>query len=697
MAAGVEHYRRGELEAAERALAVASRLDPADARTHNALGVVVAARGRVEAALGHFRAALDADPRSVPAATNLADAALNLGRLDEARRTLDAALVLAPDDAALHALRAETLAAANEPREALASAARWAALAPHEAQAQRALGTLARRIGSLGQALEAFRAARALDAGSGEERFDLQGIAACLEHARFDAADPRAAAEIVECLATPGIESQLLARAAGDLLVAELGAQIDPSVDGQDERQAEHGPDTLARAEAHGWTASALAPALLERAINVDPRLEAALVAIRRALLDVFEARGELPAPWRRLAAAIATQCFLNEHVWPLESEEQARAARHAERLAQGAGTAGTDVPPDLAIVVAMYLPLAGLRGAQGLAGVLAWPDDLGPLVERALREPLVERTIAAEIPRAAIVDEISTAVRGQYEESPYPRWVDLPEPNPEPRLQELADLFPRLEVTPVLARAHRVLIAGCGSGRHPLRVARGSPDARVLAIDLSVASLAYALRRARELGVRNVEFRQLDILDARELDGEFAIIESSGVIHHMREPAEGLAALTGKLAPGGLLKLGLYSRRARRLVTQAREHIAAARIEATPEAIRAFRAALLAGHIEGLEALAESSDLYATSACRDLLFHVQEHQFTPPEIGDLLAGEGLVFLGFQLPGYSALERFRARFPEPGSLCDLACWDRFEEEFPGTFANTFQMWCQKPP
>jgi hypothetical protein len=163
-----------------------------------------------------------------------------------------------------------------------------------------------------------------------------------------------------------------------------------------------------------------------------------------------------------------------------------------------------------------------------------------------------------------------------------------------------------------------------------------------------------------------------------------------------MRDPAAGLAALAAKLRPGGVMKLGLYSRRARPLITLARERIAALGLDASADSMRAFRARILAGEIEGLEALAESSDLYALSACRDLLFHVQEHQFSPPEIGALLDAEGLRFLGFQLPSYDVLERFQARFPAGEQLADLGCWDRFEADHPGTFSNTFQLWCQKP-
>ena len=93
--AAIAHYQAGALDLAERACRKAVRGDRRDARTRNVLGVIIAAQGRIEEALKHFRAALALDPRSVHAATNLADAALNLGRFEEARTTLENALLVA--------------------------------------------------------------------------------------------------------------------------------------------------------------------------------------------------------------------------------------------------------------------------------------------------------------------------------------------------------------------------------------------------------------------------------------------------------------------------------------------------------------------------------------------------------------------------------------------------------------------------
>ena len=91
---------------------------------------------------------------------------------------------------------------------------------------------------------------------------------------------------------------------------------------------------------------------------------------------------------------------------------------------------------------------------------------------------------------------------------------------------------------------------------------------------------------------------------------------------------------------------------------------------------------------------LLESGDFYSVSACRDLLFHVQEHRFTIPQIADCLGELGLNFLGFSLDR-SIAKRYAARFPEDVSQTSLDGWNEYELENPSTFVGMYQFWVQK--
>src|SRR5262249_24985080 len=134
---------------------------------------------------------------------------------------------------------------------------------------------------------------------------------------------------------------------------------------------------------------------------------------------------------------------------------------------------------------------------------------------------------------------------------------------------------FPRAPFRPLtVPDGPDVLIAGCGSGSHPLEAARRYAGARILAVDLSRATLAYAIRKTRELGVA-IDYAQADILELGGMTRRFHVIEASGSLQCLKEPATGWRVLLSLLRPGGVMLLGLYSKIARADINAARAYIA--------------------------------------------------------------------------------------------------------------------------
>src|SRR4030095_8908217 len=107
------------------------------------------------------------------------------------------------------------------------------------------------------------------------------------------------------------------------------------------------------------------------------------------------------------------------------------------------------------------------------------------------------------------------------------------------------------------------------------IETAQRFSGARVLAIDLSRTSLGYAISKTRALGLTNVDYAQADILKLGMLGRSFDLIEVGGVLHHMRDFAEGWRALLTVLRPGGVLHVGLSSALARADIRAARAFIA--------------------------------------------------------------------------------------------------------------------------
>ena len=169
------------------------------------------------------------------------------------------------------------------------------------------------------------------------------------------------------------------------------------------------------------------------------------------------------------------------------------------------------------------------------------------------------------------IANKVSAKVQEQYEESPYPRWVNLGLSLGPDAISKVVDKIKlRLFDNTINAgEAPNILIASCGTGQHSIGTALRLKNSKVLAIDLSLSSLGYAKRKTEELGVRNIEYMQADSLDLGKIDRQFDIIESSGVLHHMSEPMAGWRVLTDCLKPGGLINIGLYSELARQNIVK--------------------------------------------------------------------------------------------------------------------------------
>ena len=209
------------------------------------------------------------------------------------------------------------------------------------------------------------------------------------------------------------------------------------------------------------------------------------------------------------------------------------------------------------------------------------------------------------------------------------------------------------------------------------------------------MASLAYAKRKTVELDIHSVDYAQADLLKLASIDRTFDVIESSGVLHHLKNPFEGWEVLLSLLRPHGLMKLGFYSELARRDIVRVLNLISKESIGSTSQEIRDYRKYLLGlEDSEDYGFATSSSDFFSTSACRDLLFHVQEHRMTIPVLVHFLKEHHFNFLGFDIDA-SVKNLYKNRFPNDISATNLNNWHIYEEENPDTFIGMYQFWVQK--
>ena len=248
--------------------------------------------------------------------------------------------------------------------------------------------------------------------------------------------------------------------------------------------------------------------------------------------------------PWR--SSVLSTSTFL-----------PARITKTSRRLLAGAAgrRAGVRAPiPTLWLAaVAAFFPLASLPAANLLVE-RRWPAPVAQLVACHVREAQEEQQLQASVPRlTTITDGVSLAVKQQYEENPYPRWMKASPVGKSTTIEAyLRQQFPLVDLHNVAkTNGAEILIAGCGTGRHSIETARRFTGARVLAIDLSLTSLCYAKRKTRDLGLSNIEYAQADILQLHR-SAVLSTDRGRGVLVCLADPMAGWRVLLSVLRPAG-------------------------------------------------------------------------------------------------------------------------------------------------
>jgi SAM-dependent methyltransferase len=436
---------------------------------------------------------------------------------------------------------------------------------------------------------------------------------------------------------------------------------------------------------------------MLESGPIRDINLERYLTSVRRFVLDLAcEPRKSenVKLSVLRLCCALAKQCFINEYVFAVTPKQMEQAQQLRKKLADALAS-GRAIAPLLTIVVASYFPLSELPHAQSLLE-RTWPEPVRGVLAQQLVEPAEEQDYRDTIPRLTEIDDkISQLVQQQYEENPYPRWVSLVAGREPLSVHEyLRRQFPMASFSsPDSASASEILVAGCGTGQEAIINARRFANANVLAVDLSLASLCYAKRMSEKFGIDNIEYAHADLLRLASIGRTFDMIAASGVLHHLAGPLEGWRVLLDLLRPGGVMLIALYSKVARQHVNAARAFVTAQGFPPTPDGIRRARNELL-GTPAPVKGIASHGDFFSISECRDLLFHVQEQQFTLPEIASFLEEHKLQLIGFEMHPAIAV-KYRSRFPDDPAMTDLGSWELFERENPATFVAMYQFWIQK--
>jgi len=432
---------------------------------------------------------------------------------------------------------------------------------------------------------------------------------------------------------------------------------------------------------------------MMQKSLISDPFIEKILIQIRKEILVSNNNRKKDVNDNFDFIVSFAEQCSLNEHVYIRTKNETEQIKILQANLEKNKKINELDVA-----ILGCYVPLnTSEKLKEKLINYksknILFDDLIALQIKEIDKEEQLKTTIKSN---DNITDEVSKKVRNQYEENPFPRWRHLYTNDRKNFLIAFQNQIKpnKINVEPNNKfRKPNVLIAGCGTGRH-LLIADNYLDANILGVDLSLSSLAYAKRKIEEKGLRNIEFLQSDILNLKNLKRKFNIIESIGVLHHMKDPLKGLKVLLDLLEPYGFMKLGLYSKIARQHITYARKFVSEKNFKSNIGDIRKCRCEIFNEKNDNLlKKVSLGKDFYTVSSVRDLIFNEQEHYFSIPEISKILYKFKLEFLGFS--NSFIKNKYSKTYSKDKKNIFLDNWNNYEKINPDTFNSMYSFWVRK--
>ena len=658
------------------------QLDPQDAKAHYNLGIIQQELGKLKEAEESYRQTIKIKPNLAQAHYNLGVIMKELGKLEEAEESYRQTIKIKPNLAQAHNNLGAIMKELGRLEEAEGCYRQAIKLKPDLAQAHNNLGVIKKELGRLEEAFSAFVQAINLNP---EITDAYANLALVIKNIKFTSSNIKLYPLLIQLINNGNYVRPL------DLAPSILSLlKHDPLI--KNLLLEENFAKNLK--EANSIIASLDKLTLLHHLMRVcrlpDLQFEKFFVSMRSFLLtnlDNFEATPE----FIYFLSTLSLHCFTNEHVY-VEKDEETELVKNLETEITQTISKSEQPETKKILCLASYRLLHQYNWCQKLETL----DILEEVKSRLIEEPYTERVIISEISiLGEISNNVSNKVRSQYEENPYPRWIKMGIPSKAKLISEISNEenlhLHSKSIKNVIAPD--ILVAGCGTGQHSIGTASRFSGCQVTAVDLSLTSLAYAKRMTTELGIANLEYLQADILRLNQLKQKFDIIESVGVLHHMDEPMAGWRILTDLLKPSGLMKIGLYSELARQHITEVRKEITLQKVGTSEADIRKFRQSLVESQDENHQQLTTSNDFFSLSTLRDLIFHVQEHRFTLPQIKKCLNKLGLKFCGFE--NRDVISNFRKFYGKEVDIYDLALWHQYEENNTLTFSGMYKFWCQK--
>ncbi|MBK8534368.1 MAG: class I SAM-dependent methyltransferase [Candidatus Competibacteraceae bacterium] len=260
----------------------------------------------------------------------------------------------------------------------------------------------------------------------------------------------------------------------------------------------------------------------------------------------------------------------------------------------------------------------------------------------------------------------IQQAVKMHYEKYVYPRFPLLSSVRRcDTYALNLDSLWARFNGKKLPSGDKKILLAGSGSFS-PYPTAVANKEAKITALDLSGENLKRARLHTLIHRCFNVDFIEGDIIEAHQFLGgdRFQFIDCYGVLHHIPDAVSALNSIHAMLKTGGLLRIMVYSKYARRPAQSIRTAMKILDINEISELKKIYKKARDGSRFK--EYLDSTYESKFDSGLADMFLHPYAKTYTINELLELLNAtdfEPLLFIH-----HGALPEVKAEIERVGDM-----------------------------
>ena len=394
------------------------------------------------------------------------------------------------------------------------------------------------------------------------------------------------------------------------------------------------------------------------------------------------------------LIISINIQCEFNGYIWNVSKKEENYLASIKKQILNLIND-GKYIPEELICIYGSYYPIYNFNELKAylLKNENKFNFDISEIIHSHILLPIeIIKNSDLNDNKIDITDQTSQIVKKLYESYPYPRWKGKIK-NYQNSLSNYGNTSSYVlnKISPTEKKD--ILVAGCGTGKELIQIAGTYKHSKIIAIDLSSSSLGYTKIKIDEHNFKNIELKNLDILDLDKLNKKFDIIICRGVLHHMYDPSKGLKALNGCLKDDGIMNIALYSELARNDLSKIRNKIKLLKYENNLKDVRKFRSEIKSD--KDTKFIWSIRDFYSYYEFQDLIFHPREVLFNISQIQNLLKSNNLKFLEFDAINNKVFEMYKSKFIDDDNFNSLDNWRILEEENNQIFMGMYQFFLEK--